>query len=266
MEHTDRAERLELDHRGPEEPVPLEEGFEASEWDTADPDEAPPPIAKPSPEVLVRDSPALAQRGFFPETDFEDMEELRRDHVRLIDACIEAGGEWRGLRERFEAEDAEREAALKSAYRTGASPAEVAPVATPEETRKAQLDAAWEQVKAAQGALTEFLYEAVDKLGAGADGWLASLADERAEAERMREEAQAMLARADALVGSRRRLRNWIERSTGRRTEAGTTFRVWATRFYPFAEMPDPTDPAAREPLTENDMRSLADRGVSAFG
>src|SRR4051812_25764675 len=110
----------------------------------------------------IANAPVLWKAGWVPESEWDDLDELRETHERLLAARDDAAQRVLAARDSFESEDAERSQRLQAGYRAG-EPVELPPPTSPED-RRAAIAAAVEEAKAAEAAFVSFLNDAVAKV------------------------------------------------------------------------------------------------------
>ncbi len=154
---------------------------------------------------LLRDNPALSDPGWLPEGLSEEMDELRREHIELLDQWGTAGSEHTALKKSYEAEDEARVAA----YRAG----EEVPEITPKEKREAALSDAEARTDGLSKTVTDFLEKAVETIQEGENDLLFRVAVQEREAAEKRAEASRMLDEADEQVRRVAPYRIWMKRT-----------------------------------------------------
>ena len=197
-------------------------------------------------DIIVREHPALSREDWLPEGVRPELDALREEHQRFVAAGQKLAAERKALRQRFEQEDREREAALKAGYAEGTDPD--LPAATSKPDREAELNAQEEREHAFAEAFGEFLAGGIETIEANEPEWQADLLSEAAEAERKREEAQRLLHEADAQVRDLDRLGRWLRRTAGHGPLGG--------EYIPWADFP------ARPPEQPIDLAAIAGSGV----
>lgn len=199
--------------------------------------------------LLVADATALASEEWLPEgTGWDDLDEIRKTHLRLLQNRLKVVGESAAIRERHDEEDKQRADAIEAAYREGVEPD--VPEPTPPEERQAEVEAAEEKARAASRALDDFLRETEQEITDRCDDWLADMDEKDRAAQAKLDEAKRVAAQALADVQSRRKLRMWLHREAGRHP----TFKDSAARHYPWGEMADP-------PIVDNTITPEVLRG-----
>jgi hypothetical protein len=179
-------------------------------------------------------APATGRADWLPEGEWAELDELRAEHRRILAARAEAVAEGAELRERFEAEDRARDAALMKRY---ASDTEVeVPEVTPADEREAAFAPLRARLDALKETLGEFLVRAEKTIAGNYETWSADLDSRDAQSQARVEAARAGRARAAAEVSDRQALRRWLARSAG----LHPMFRQLAGRHIPFSEFPRP--------------------------
>lgn len=164
---------------------------------------------------LREDNPALERPDWLPVTDWEELEELRAEHGRLLAQAAALAQEGGALTEQFEEEDDARAAALRESLRSGGET--TVPEVTPKEEREAAVAEVKERQVAAVEALDEFLNAAVERIQEHAEEWDRDLGSKHAEAESRAVELRAAAERAEAEAESLPRLGRWLARTAENR-------------------------------------------------
>lgn len=164
---------------------------------------------------LREENPALERPDWLPVTDWEELEDLRTEHGRLLAQTAALAQEAGALEERFKEEDEARSEALRESFRSGGET--TAPEVTPEEERKAAFAEIKERQVAAVEALDDFLNTAVERIQEHAEEWDRDLGSKGAEAEGRAAELRAAAARAEAEAKSLPRLGRWLTRTAENR-------------------------------------------------
>lgn len=178
---------------------------------------------------LVAEAPALAKPGWIPpDTRWTEVQDLRDEHLRLLEARSVAGRAVSEIEHRHEAEDKERAEALRQAARQGVEPD--LPEPTPPAQRRDELAAAEERHKAVEAALDDFLREAETFFAVNLDRFYGDLDATDAEAVERYEEAKRAADAARQEIASRKRLRMWLGRTAGRHP----IMRATSARHFPW--------------------------------
>jgi hypothetical protein len=180
----------------------------------------------------------MGSPGWFPATSDPVLEELRAEHERLLVKRDEAQQQVLGVRARFEAQDAARQAEFDAAAREGREPE--LPDRTGEDDRRDAIMDAEARLRAASHALAAFGIAAVDRLrGELPEGWhaaeavnehrippngaaaeiVAKLDVAAAEARERMEQARRALAEADRELRAAIPLRMWLIRTANAGTD-----------------------------------------------
>jgi len=183
---------------------------------------------------MLEEHPALLRADWLPSPeDWPEFADDRAEHVRLLAVRQQAWDEACNLSAQFQAEDEVRAQAVKTALVEGREPDE--PETTPpaqreDERREALLK--WEQ---ATDLLAEFLERFCAEIKQRGQELYAALEAENGDAEKMRQEARRLLAKADRQAGEGVRKRGWLDRGTGRSFGG----------YVPFAALgvPEPPEP-----------------------
>lgn len=184
---------------------------------------------------LLDEAPALSRADWIPEGQFDQLDELREEHVRLHAAATEAAREIEAARARFEQEDATyAEAGRAQATGQGVE----LPELTPPEERAAELAPLDAKVKAITQVREQSAREAVATITARYDEWASELDARDGEVEARVEQARAALATAEAELGATVQLRAWLERTAGRHP----MFRNLDGRHIAFAGLAGPAE------------------------
>ena len=191
-----------------EREMPASDGFSyLDRVGDAEPSVAPWPAAGDSgvltPKVLDN-QPALQRRDWLPDGVFPEVDALREEHHAHIDECIAAGQSCSDLRESYEQEDRARAEAL----RTG----DDVPTMTSSADRQDALGLAEAERKAAVTRFGEFAQRAIATFSRMEDEWRQRLNQRVADAEQKRQEAQALLAQAEAEMSKAARVAKWVDR------------------------------------------------------
>lgn len=177
--------------------------------------------------LLLENNPALLRADFFPpEGVWPELAPLRGEHERLLAVASGERQAYAEAQRKHEAEDAARGTELAAAFLAGGNPSD--DTRATEEERHTELADARLRAEAAYDALVAFLTEALAQVQARADEWYAQLEPRHAAAQEKRDEAQRLLAEADAQVAEVRRFSNWLDRESGRSVLG----------HFPFADMP----------------------------
>lgn len=200
---------------------------------------------------LLREIPALTDPSWLPtDSGIEWLDDLGRDHRRLLAAQSSVISERAELVGRFEREDEERREALSASLRAGREADVTAP--TPREQRSALIADVDERIRAVQEALAGFVRDAIRTFEERAPEWLAEIAALRDEATEKRREAQRLLAEADAEEARSWRLEQWVKRNSG--THERKAFRDvpdfrFVTWQFAVENLNRPSEPSAEEVL-----------------
>lgn len=203
------------------------------------------------PHELIHETPTFTNPAWLPlDSGIEWLDDLGRDHRRLLAAQAATASERARLAAQFEQEDEDRREALAVSLRTGRD-ADVPDPTTPDQ-RAAALAELDQRLAAHRDALAGFIRDAIQTLEEQTPGWLADISASRAEAVEKRLEAQRLLAEADAQEARMWRLGEWVKRNGGVHERA--SFRnVSDFRFVTWAFVttltPRPTQPDVDEVL-----------------
>lgn len=208
--------------------------------------------------LIVMESPALGAAGWLPPVSvadgwpssdpcWDDLEDMRMAHLRLLYKVEAHSGLHRETERQYEDEDKARAKALQDSMRDGTDQSEL-PEITPPEARQAELARLKENANAARRALDDFLREAEQRIEERGPDWLADLDAADAKAMEAYEVARRAIAKAEAEVGSRKKLRLWLGREAGQHP----TFKRSPARHFPYREMGDP--PLAAPAITPEQL------------
>jgi hypothetical protein len=162
---------------------------------------------------FLYDNPALTRRGWLPPgEDVPKLVDLRNEHDRLLDACDAAAADAAGLARQRAAEEEARRAAQEAEF-LGTPPFDELPTITV--TDEELLDARV-RAQAAKDAMQTFARSAIAEIKQREPEFKAGFEKVFGEAAVKRAEAEALLAEADRLELSTRRLNNWLARIDGR--------------------------------------------------
>ena len=181
-------------------------------------------------------SPGLSRPDLLPEGINAELDELREEHVGLLADRASALAELRELRERFEAEDEARKAALDAQVTGGSA---TVPEVTPPEERRAASAPIVARIEALNRALTDLGERLLSTVEERREDWLADLGAQASEDERAREAALQVLAEVEAKAVARERVHGWIDRLYGHRGLRGDDVARWTSpraRLIPFAD------------------------------
>lgn len=161
---------------------------------------------------VLEDNPVLTNRGWLPPAEeCPELADLRAEHERLLAARAEALETVSALIRQQEDEEQTRGRAMTDAMLAGESePKNIKPKVTDEDLKEARL-----RFEATSDALQEFAKSALANVREQAPKLYAGLTDRNREAEAKRLEARELLAEADRLAASPKRLRDWVDRCTG---------------------------------------------------
>jgi hypothetical protein len=186
----------------------------------------------------ARDYMRMGSPGWFPVTSDPVLEELRAEHERLLVRRDEAQQQVAGVRARFEAQDAARQAEFDAAAREVREPE--LPDRTGEDDRRDAIMDAEARLRAASHALAAFGTAAVDRLrGELPEGWhaaeavnehrippngaaaeiVAKLDVAATQARERMEQARRALAEADRELRAVIPLRVWLIRTANAGTD-----------------------------------------------
>lgn len=199
-------------------------------------------------------APGLTREDLLPEGINDELDELRAEHLRLLEARAEARGQGRALADRFEAEDEARKAAL--AADLAGEEAEV-PAVTPEAERRAALAPVQARFDAVNQALAEHGEAILATAESRREAWLADLAAVAAEDRARAEEALAVLAEVERNAVERERVAAWIDRLYGHRGERGGEVARWNS---PRARLEPFSDFMAERGIDHDRLRALSAR------
>jgi hypothetical protein len=182
----------------------------------------------PAPDLpaALQSQRAPWRAGWLPEGLFPEVDALRAEHVKILDALEKATATLKSLRVRYNAEDEAREAAISN----GDEPPEV----TGSAERKDALDEAQARVNVATNQLAEFVTRAAATFIANEQDWLTALAVQTADAEKVIREAEQAVLQAKRRQGEIAKRKAWVLRSS--RPKAG--------RHLGFDAMPGAPEPA----------------------
>lgn len=172
------------------------------------------------------ENPALKASGWLPPaTEVPELAHLRSEHDRLIDAVAETQRAFSQLSQRRSNELEARRAARERAF-LGGEPATLLSKLT---TSDDQVADAAELVLTARDALQAFTRTAIDEVGSLEPALLAQLDDVVLAAEGKRAAAAAILAEAERMEASTRKLKDWLSRATGRNPLGHFSFEALPT-------------------------------------
>lgn len=158
------------------------------------------------------DNPPLKASGWLPPAhEVPELAHLRSEHDRLIDAVAETQAAFGEVRRRRDDELEARRAGQERAFLGGE--AAVPPEVT---TSEAEVAAAAEQALVARDALQAFTRSAIAEVGTLEPTLLAQLDEVVLAAQAKRIEAEQIMAEAEAMEASTRKLTVWLARATGR--------------------------------------------------
>lgn len=161
---------------------------------------------------FLESSPAVTQAGWLPPAeDAPALADLREAHLRVLAAAAEASAVAGELVRQREAELEAVRAAEEDALLLGKA-ADLPPVTVTD----AQIAEARAKAEAARDALQTFAKRAVEEVSELEPEIMAALDEARREAAAKREQAQALLAEADRLEMTPKRMGFWLARVTGR--------------------------------------------------
>lgn len=184
----------------------------------------------------ILDAPGLRREDLLPEGINDELDELRAEHLRLLQARTEVQAQGRALGERFEAEDEARKAAL--AAELAGEEAE-GPDVTPDAERRAALAPVQARFEAVNQALAEHGETILATAESRREAWQADLAAVEAEDRARAEEALAVLADVERNAVERERVAAWIDRLYGHRGVRGGEVARWNSpraRLEPFSD------------------------------
>lgn len=164
---------------------------------------------------LLNENPALRREGWLPpDAVLPDLDGKRAEHQRLLEVVRELNDALVELGARHRAEDEAAVAATREAILAGNDPVLVP---TPDkELQAAESAEAQMRHAAATEALQQFAQETIETVRAQAPEWEDELAEREAAADSKREQARRLLAEAETLVLELGRVRQWIDRTTGK--------------------------------------------------
>lgn len=201
-------------------------------------------------------SAAVWKDGFLPPSEecvFEELAQLGEEHERRKAQWDELSGKTRAIRDKIEADQKQRELALRDAYFSGGDTAELA---GEDEKIKAELAQAEERQRAAGQAVLQSINLILQTVVEKRESWLGELqqrdADIVSEARVLEEQLRAVRAR----MGSTARLQFWIDRT-------GTEAVNFPQNILPYGEIAaQPQTEEAREAMTlAHQMRAYGTTG-----
>ena len=179
---------------------------------------------------LLSEAPALSDREWPPEgTGIEELDDLRAEHERLIDAAVEVGNELAEVRRRHEEEDREYADALRA---QAAGQKVKIPELTPPAERAAELAPLEAKARANYEVREAFAQRAIETIKESYGDFVDVLDEREGEAEARVEAARRQLAEAEAEVGATVQLRQWLARTAGH-----SRFRLMPERHIQYAAL-----------------------------
>lgn len=162
--------------------------------------------------AFLEDSPAVTRVGWLPPAeDAPALADLREAHLRVLAAVAETSAGAGELVRQREADLEAVRAAEEDALLLGKA-VELPPI-TVTETQIAEARA---KAEAARDALQTFARRAVQEVAEREPEVMAALDEARQQAAAKREQAQTLLAEADRLEMTPKRMSFWLARATGR--------------------------------------------------
>jgi hypothetical protein len=159
------------------------------------------------------ENPAMKAPGYFPsEEEVPELADLRDEHARLLAIVEQTRLDAYVLREQREQEEEARRAAQESEFLGKGKAKELPPITVTDDA----ITDARVRSEAAQDALQRFAREVVGQVRERQADLLAGLESIAEAAQSKREEAQALLAEAERMVLGTKRLKEWLERASGR--------------------------------------------------
>jgi hypothetical protein len=182
-------------------------------------------------------APAVWQDGWLPDGEFfPELTEARDDYLRLRAAWHSASARASELREKIEADEAQRKQALRDAFLESVTDQQLEPA---DVTLQSQLTAAVEQSKAASEAYVEHINRCIALVLDHRQEWLGEITAFEGSLDA---EVQALVDQAATLRAKRGhygRLEHWIQRVTD-----GASF---PPAHFPYANIPAPPSGDAAE-------------------
>jgi hypothetical protein len=206
-----------------------------------------------SPISILEPPPAIFDPDWFPPF-VGPLDDLRRAHVALLNRRKVASAALAAVRERHEAEDQARDAALREAALTGAEVK--AEAFTLPNVRRDELAEVERSARAINLAIVDFANEAVASIEASFAEQMQTLDVVEAAVERDIAEAMARLREAESQRGVTFRLREWIDR-TGRRANQASFLHLAFARI----PAPPPGGTEGARKLQEDMRRSYENVG-----
>jgi hypothetical protein len=162
---------------------------------------------------FLEDNPGVVRQGWLPPaSEVPELADLRADHDRLLDAVAQTGREVAALN-RQRAEEVEVRRAAQERSFLGGEGTEELPALTVTDGEVAE---AMIRAEAAKDALQSFVQIAVARVTEREPQLVGQLDEVARAAAVKRAEAERMLAEAQELELSTRKLGNWLARTTGR--------------------------------------------------
>jgi hypothetical protein len=155
---------------------------------------------------------AATSRSWLPAGELPELDELRREHLRLLDERNAATERVRVATERFEREDEARNEAFE---RQLAGETVRIPKTTPDAERERILEPLRAQSRIVSTALDEHVGRILDTAAESAGEWLAEIEDQERDARAEIERAEATLRAARVRLHERDGLKSWICRTAG---------------------------------------------------
>jgi len=163
--------------------------------------------------VVLANSPAVYKPEWLPpDTGFEELEELRQDHVALLTELRDLGRVRLELEWAYEQEDNDALARQRQAARDG-KPEPKLPKRTAPEAREAALAELNERTRSRRAIFGDLVNDIVATIQDHRDEWCAQLGEGEAAAQAHVEDLRRQLAEAEAVAAAAPRLRMWVERT-----------------------------------------------------
>lgn len=194
---------------------------------------------------FLEDNPGVMRQGWLPPaSEVPELADLRADHDRLIDAVAQTRKDAMALSHQRTAEVEARRAAQERSFLGGSESSEELPGLTVSDHEIAE---AIIRTEAAKDALQTFVQSAVAEVVRREPQLVEQLDEVTRAAAVKRVEAERMLAEAQELELSTRKLGNWLGRTTGRS----------ALGHFPWEELPSPV-PMPDQQRTVGELHAAA--------
>jgi hypothetical protein len=161
----------------------------------------------------MSNAPAVGRENWLPEGLFPELDELRDRHVRLLELRRENSEANYALLRQWEAEDAAFEAATREQI---ADPEVELPEITVKEDRERAREPIVRRNRALAQEFADLVVDVLATVEAKGDEWLGEIEGQAAGFNRDIEELMGEIAELESEIRSRRQVRDWILRTSGR--------------------------------------------------